>query len=195
MLKRILYYGTIAGLVVGASLFILTVYVHGHDTQSLVAGYLSMLIALSAIFVAIKRHRDADLGGVIRFWPAFGLGLGISLVAGIFYVLAWETALAYTHMDFAGSYAKALIEQQKAQGVSGDALAKFTADMEHFKRQYADPFYRLPMTFIEIFPVGVLVSLISAGLLRNSRFLPATRTSPLTSRTNSDNSDHPAHAP
>jgi hypothetical protein len=180
MLKRILYYGTIAGLVVGTSLFILTVYVHGHGTQSLVAGYLTMLIALSAIFVAIKRHRDADLGGVIKFWPAFGLGLAISFVAGIFYVLAWEAALAYTHMDFAGSYAKAMIEQQKAHGVSGDALAKFTADMEHFKRQYANPFYRLPMTFIEIFPVGVLVSLISAGLLRSSRFFPAAHSLPAT---------------
>jgi len=31
------------------------------------------------------------------------------------------------------------------------------------------------MTFIEIFPVGVLVSLVSAGLLRNSRFLPVRR--------------------
>ena len=52
-------------------------------------------------------------------------------------------------------------------------LAKFTAEMEQFKVQYANPLYRWPMTFIEIFPVGVLVSLISAALLRNRRFLPA----------------------
>lgn len=174
MLKQILYYGAIAGFIVGASLFILTVYVHGHGTQSYVTGYLTMLIALSCIFVAIKRRRDADLGGVIKFWPAFGLGLGISVVAGIFYVLAWEAAVAYTHMDFAGEYAKALIAQQKARGVTGDALAKFTAEMERFKIQYANPLYRLPMTFAEIFPVGVLVSLVSAGLLRNPRFLPRT---------------------
>jgi hypothetical protein len=42
--------------------------------------------------------------------------------------------------------------------------------------QYADPLYRLPMTFIEIFPIGVLVSLIAAALLRNRRFLPVLRT-------------------
>ena len=47
--------------------------------------------------------------------------------------------------------------------------------MERFKQQYANPLFRLPMTFTEVFPVGVLVSLISAGLLRNSRFLPARR--------------------
>jgi hypothetical protein len=45
--------------------------------------------------------------------------------------------------------------------------------MEQFKIRYANPLYRLPMTFAEIFPVGVLVSLVSAGLFRNSRFLPA----------------------
>jgi hypothetical protein len=76
-------------------------------------------------------------------------------------------------LDFAGSYAKAMIAQQQAKGVSAEALAKLTAEMEQFKIQYANPLYRWPMTFVEIFPVGVLVSLISAALLRNSRFLPA----------------------
>jgi hypothetical protein len=45
--------------------------------------------------------------------------------------------------------------------------------MEAFKLQYANPMIRMPMTFAEIFPVGLLVSLVSAGLLRNPRFLPA----------------------
>jgi hypothetical protein len=177
MLKKILVYGAIAGLIVGIPLFAMTVQMNNHPPipYALLLGYSIMLIALSTVFVAIKRRRDADLGGVIAFWPAFGLGLGISIVAGIFYVVAWEAALAFTHMDFAGSYAKAVIAQQQAKGVSGAALAQLTAEMEQFKVQYANPLYRLTMTFAEIFPVGVLVSLVSAGLLRNSRFLPARR--------------------
>jgi hypothetical protein len=177
MLKKILSYGVIAGLLVGIPLFTLSVAWNGHPESpyGYVFGYLTMLIALSTVFVAIKRHRDTDLGGVIRFWPAFGLGLGISLVAGILYVVAWEAALAVTHMEFAGSYAKAVVDQAVAKGMSGEALAKVKAEMELFKQQYANPLYRLPMTFAEIFPVGVLVSLVSAGLLRNSRFLPLRR--------------------
>jgi len=177
MLKRILFYGTVAGLIVGVPLFGMTVAMNGHPplTYGVAIGYLTMLIALSTVFAAIKRRRDGDLGGVIRFWPAFGLGLGISIVAGIFYVVAWEAALAVTHLDFAAGYAKALIAQQQARGVTGEALAKLTADMERFKAQYANPLYRLPMTFAEIFPVGLLVSLVSAALLRNSRFLPARK--------------------
>jgi Protein of unknown function (DUF4199) len=177
MFRRILSYGAVAGLIVAVPLFGLTVAMNGHPPSpyGAVLGYLTMLVALSTVFVAIKRHRDADRGGLIGFWPAFGLGLGISVVAGIFYVLAWEAALAVTHMDFAGDYAKMLIAQQQAKGVTGEALAKYAAEMERFKVQYANPLYRLPMTFAEIFPVGVLVSLVSAGLLRNSRFLPVRR--------------------
>src|SRR5438552_3620035 len=177
MLRKILSYGVAAGLVVGVPLFVMTVG-HGHHQSAPYAvalGYLIMLIALSTVFVAIKRHRDADLGGVIRFWPAFGLGLGISVVAGVLYVATWETAVAITHLDFAGDYAKSMIAHQQAKGASPEALARLTAEMEHFKVQYANPLYRFAMTFAEIFPVGVLVSGVSAALLRNSRFLPARR--------------------
>ena len=177
MLRYTLIYGVIAGLVVGIPLSITTLTMSGHAMMSygMVIGYLMMLIALSAIFLAIKNHRDRDLGGVIRFWPALALGLGVSLVAGVIYVIAWEASCAIGHVDFAGGYAKAMIAQQEAKGVTGAALAKVTAEMEAFKVQYANPLYRWPMTFIEIFPVGVIVSLVSAGLLRNSRFLPARR--------------------
>ena len=102
MLRRILSYGLIAGLLVGVPLSVMTVGLNGHPPlrYGMVLGYTMMLIALSTVFVAIKRHRDRDLGGVIRFWPAFGLGVGISVVAGICYVAAWETAVAIAHMDF-----------------------------------------------------------------------------------------------
>jgi Protein of unknown function (DUF4199) len=178
MFQKILSYGVIAGLCVGVPMFATTVAKHDAP-YGMVVGYLIMLIALSAVFVAVKRHRDADLGGVIKFWPAFAMGLAISFIAGVLYVAAWEAALAVTHMDFAGTYAKSVIEHQQAKGLSGEELAKLRAEMEAFQVQYANPLYRLPMTFIEIFPIGVLVSLVSAGLLRNSRFLPAARSADL----------------
>ena len=176
MLKRILTYGLIAGLLVGVPLSIFTLTAgHNMVEHGMLVGYTIMLVALSTIFVAIKRYRDGELGGVIRFWPAFGLGLGISFVAGLIYVLAWEISCAIAHADFATAYANGIIAQQKAAGASAAQIAKTTAEMAQFKVQYADPLFRLPMTFLEIFPVGVLVSLVSAGLLRNSRFLPARR--------------------
>jgi hypothetical protein len=177
MLRKILQFGSIAGVIVGVPLFGMAVAMSGKPppTYGVILGYATMLIALTAVFIAIKRYRDLELGGVIRFWPAFGLGLGISFVASIFYVFAWEAALAVTGMDFARDYTEMLIEQQRAAGVTGDALTKFAAEMHEFAANYANPLYRMPLTFIEIFPIGVLVSLVSAGLLRNSRFLAARR--------------------
>jgi hypothetical protein len=175
MLRKILFYGAIAGLFVGAFLSAVSIAMasKGMLAYGMVIGYLTMLIGLSAVFVAIKRHRDRELGGVITFWPAFGLGLGISFVASLIYVASWELAVAITHIDFATSYSNFLIEQEKAKGASAEAIAQMSAEMEQFKVQYANPLFRLPMTFVEIFPVGLLVSLVSAGLLRNRGFLPA----------------------
>jgi hypothetical protein len=175
MLRKALSYGLLAGLIAGAPLFIVTLVTRdlSPSTFGMVLGYLTMLVALSIVFVAIKTHRDRQLGGTIGFWPAMSLGLAISFVAALIYVFAWEAALATSGVDFAGDYVRATLEQQKAKGLSAEALAKLAAELEQFKIQYANPLFRMPMTFIEIFPVGVLVSAISAGLLRNSRFMPA----------------------
>lgn len=177
MLKLILKYGLIAGLIVGIPLFGLTVGMNNHlpPAWGMAIGYLTMLIAFTTIFVAIKRRRDVDQGGVIGFWPALGLGLGISVIASIFYVLVWEVAVAVSGVNFADVFTNMMIEQERAKGVSAEVLAKFTTEMEQFRTQYANPFYRMPMTFTEIFPVGVLVSVISAALLRNRRFLALRR--------------------
>jgi hypothetical protein len=181
MLRKILAYGVAAGLIAGLSLSAVVLFDRGssatHGVTGMAIGYLIMLVALSLIFVAIKRHRDEALGGVIRFGPAVVLGLGISVVAGILYVIAWESSVAVAGLDFATSYANSMIAQKRAAGMTGAELARYVAEMEQFKRQYADPLFRWPMTFMEIFPVGLLVSLISAALLRNPRFLPVTRIS------------------
>ena len=176
MWRDIVKYGVIAGLVVGVSM-IASFWATGgempHGWLGMAIGYATMLVAFSAVFVGIKHHRDVAGGGVIRFWPAFGMGLAISFIAALFYVAAWELVQATIVDDFAGSYGESLIAAQKAKGVDAAALAKLTAEMEAFKVQYANPMFRLPMTFAEIFPVGVLVSLISALVLPNPRVLPA----------------------
>lgn len=170
MLRTILIHGIIGGLIVGGLLSVIVLNFEGAmGGYGMAIGYLIMLIGLSTIFVAIKRQRDVAQGGVIRFWSAFGLGLGISLVAGIIYTLCWNLALNRIGIDaFVDKFAVAQLK-----GLSGEALVKATAQVEAFRTSYHNPFFRLPMTFIEIFPVGVLVSLVSAGLLCNSRFLPA----------------------
>lgn len=176
MLRTILTYGVLAGLVVTVPMnLMLALYPSGHMTTSLITGYALMLLALTFVFFGVRRHRDKVLGGVIKFLPALGIGLGISVVAGIMYVIGWEISLAVTNYTFINDYTASMIAAERAKGVSGPELDAFITQMDQMKAQYANPLFRLPMTFVEIFPVGVLVSLISAALLRFSRFLPARR--------------------
>ena len=170
MLRTILAFGAAAGALVVLPMYVIPANA-GWDT--LYTGYLIMILALSLIFVATKRYRDKTLGGVIRFLPALLIGLGVSVVAGLFYVAGWEVSLRLTNFAFVDDYSRAMMAAAHAKGASAARLAKVAAEMATFKAQYANPLYRLPMTFMEIFPVGVLISLLAAGLLRNPRFLPA----------------------
>jgi hypothetical protein len=173
MSRIILIFGIAAGLIVAVPMDLMLAHAeHGSAATSLFTGYLMMVLALSMVFFGVKRLRDHELGGAIRFVPALLAGLGISAVAGVIYVIGWEITLAVTDFEFIDSYSTAAVEAARAKGASAAEVAAVMAKMDEFRRQYANPLFRLPMTFIEIFPVGCLISLVSAALLRNSRFLP-----------------------
>ena len=174
MSRIILIFGVAAGLIVAVPMCLLVANAEpGSAATSHFTGYLIMLLALSLVFLGVKRLRDRELGGVIRFVPALLAGLGISAVASVIYVIGWEITLAITDFSFIDTYSNAAVEAARAKGASAAEVEAVVAQMAEFRQQYANPLFRLPVTFIEIFPVGLLVSLITAALLRNSRFLPA----------------------
>ena len=171
MFRIMIVYGAIAGVITIALMSLGMML--GDGTGSQVQGYLTMLVVLSLIFVGIKRYRDKELGGVIKFLPAFGLGVGIAAVAGVFYVLSWEASLHLTDFAWMENYKQSAIEGYEAKGLTGEALAEKTEALEAMMVNYRNPLIRLPITFLEIFPVGLLVALISAAMLRNPKVLPA----------------------
>ncbi|MEP2103918.1 MAG: DUF4199 domain-containing protein [Parasphingorhabdus sp.] len=172
--KIAIIYGLISGAIVIGTMMIGLLSSGGQGFfASEYFGYLMMLIALSMIFVGIKRYRDLELGGVIKFLPALGFGLAIATIAAMVYVCVWEIYLFNTDYVFIEEYTSTMVEAKKAEGLSGAALDQLVVEMEDMKANYAKPYIRLPMTFLEIFPVGLIISLLSAGLLRNPKLLPA----------------------
>ena len=169
MKRIILVYGSIASVVLLA-LFGVTMAIGLH---SMVVGYLSMLIALSFVFVGTKKYRDVERGGVIGFGAAFGVGIGIALVASLFYVLGWEAYLYATDYTFMPEYIASEVDAKRAAGASAAELAAFRAEMQGYVDSYENPVLRMLMTLSEIAPVGLLVALVSAALLRNRRFMAA----------------------
>src|SRR5262245_60780327 len=169
-----LTYGFLSGLVIILTMITGIVF-SGRESffSSEWFGYLVMLVALTFIFVGVKRYRDVERGGVIKFVPAFLMGLAIAAAAAVAYVGVWEIYLAMTDYKFMDQYIAGIMRAKQAAGMSGAALAEEMAKLESMRANYANPLFRIPMTFLEIFPVGLLVSLVSALLLRNPKLLPA----------------------
>jgi len=173
-LRYSLIYGGLASFVLAMFIAVIGLL---HEKVAFVAslafGYSVMLVAMSFIFVGVKRYRDVEGGGVIGFPRALGLGLLIALIACIGYTLIWEAYLAATHYRFMDDYIAATIAKAQATGKSAADIAKMNADFDAMRAIYANPLSRMAITASEVAPVGVLVAFVSAGLLRFAKFLPA----------------------
>ena len=173
MFRSIAVYGLLAGLIVTIPMDLAMVFAHSDSVfKGMVFGYLTMIVGLTGVFLGIKHVRDRVFGGAIKFWQALLVGLGISAVASFIYVLGWELTLALTDHELVGAYSQAMVAAVKNRGGTVAEIQQAIADAAEFARMYRNPASRMSITFIEMFPVGVLISLISAALLRNTRLLP-----------------------
>ncbi len=163
MKKNIIVYGLISGLIISA-LMAVTVsmcYNSGSFDSSILLGYASMLIAFSMIFVGIKNYRGRYNGGIISFGKAFKIGLFISLIASTIYVVVWLIEERLFFPDFMEKYSAHEITKLQASGISATELASKTKELEQAKEWYKNPFLKISMTFMEILPVGLDITLIS----------------------------------
>lgn len=175
-MRHVFTYGSLAGLVI-ISVMLTGILVADRDSffASMYFGFLVMFVAMAFMFMGVKRYRDVELGGVIRFWPALKLGLGIAVVAALAYILVWEIYLASTGYRFMDDYLAGIASDMRAAGRSPAEVAAAMEQHRWVKDNYPNPLIRVPITFLEIFPVGLIVAFVSAGLLRNPRVLPARR--------------------
>jgi Protein of unknown function (DUF4199) len=171
--RIILVYGVIAGVTVALLMRVAMMLFPEGGTAGMVAGFSSMIIALTFVFIGVKRYRDVELGGVIRFGKALAVGFGIAAIATVLYVAAWELYLYFTNYTFMDEYTRIALEQAQKAGKSAAEVAALAKEMDGFKVLYANPLSRWAVTAMEISPVAILMPVISAALLRNSAFMPA----------------------
>ena len=158
-MRYALVYGLIAGAIAIGVIIAGMIFAPGSRVfQSVWFGYLVMIVSMTFIFAGVRRYRDLEKGGVIRFQPALGMGLAIAAVAVLAYVLIWEIYLAATHYAFIDHY---------FGGSDPESVA--------WRGWYSNPLNRLWMTTQELGPVGLVMAFFSAALLRNPRLLPARR--------------------
>lgn len=177
MKKIVLTYGLMAGSIVAAMMFAtLPLWDSGvlnFDNGELV-GYTTMVIALSMIFFGIKSYRDNYSKGSITFWDGCKIGLLITFIASLMYALAWEISYATMSGDFTKEMSDHYLEELRSGSVSPEELKKAEEEWASFSEMYKNPVVRFGVTLMEIAPVGILITLLSAGLLRRKEFFPST---------------------
>lgn len=177
MKKIVLVYGAMAGAIAGGMLFISTSLLLDEiltfDSGTLV-GYTTMVVALSLIFFGVKSYRDQQLGGAITFGKALGVGVLITLVASCLYALAWEVCYHTVATGFMDRMTDYYMQEKRGQGATAAELEEYAGKINEMAVMYQNPFIRFGMTVMEILPVGAVLALLSAALLRKKAFLPAT---------------------
>ena len=102
----------------------------------------------------------------MTFGRALTVGLLITLVSTVCYVATWELLYFRMAPGFSERYARYAIERAQASGASAQEIEVTRRQMETFRRMYDNPLTNAAITFLEPTPIGVLVSVISAAVLR-----------------------------
>jgi hypothetical protein len=174
MKKVILTYGIISGVIVASMMWLTQPLLRDgsiHLENGMLIGYTTMVIALSLVFFGVKSYRDQTLGGAITFGGAFKVGILIALISSVMYAVSWEFYYNLIAPDFMEWYSQFQIDKMIKDGESQEAITKAKDEFQKFGELYKNFFIRFGMTMLEILPVGLIVTLISAGLLRKKEFL------------------------
>ena len=165
--KTVLTFGLIGGAIMAAMMFATLPFVDkiGFDKGEIV-GYTTMILAFMLVFFGIRSYRENVSDGRITFGRAFAVGILITVVSCVCYVIAWEILYFKFMPDFVDKYASYMVEKVRASGASQQIIDAKLQEMNSFKVMYDNPFINAAITFCEPFPVGLLVTLISAAILR-----------------------------
>jgi hypothetical protein len=160
MKNTVLKFGLISGILVVLSMIV--TFILFKDAEWVMTeswGYTSMLLILSLIYFGIREHKHKNLGGTIKFGQAFLTGLYISLICSVMYSIAWMV-ISYSDPQMVDDMLKGYY-LPKGTEASPEKLK----EVEDAIKLYENPAYRFGMTSMEILPVGLLLSLIFAGIL------------------------------
>jgi len=175
MKKIVLIFGLITGLLAGGQMWLLMSAVNTGAIDfdnGAVVGYATMIIAFSMVFFGIKACRDSQ-GGRITFLKGLQVGILITLIASFCYAVSWELYYPKIGDEFMQKYTTYYLDKMKADGASDSEIQTARVEGEQFVEMYKNFFVRFAFSLIEILPVGIIVTLVSAGLLRRRELLPA----------------------
>jgi hypothetical protein len=167
MKKTVLTFGLISGVVSSLLMLATVPFIDriGFD-HGLIVGYTAIVLSFLLVFFGIRSYRDNVGGGAISLGRGLAVGLLITLISSAFYVATWEVIYFKFMPDFADKFTAHSIAQARAHGATPEELAAKEQQGREFKAMYDQPLYNIAMTFMEPAPIGLLVTVVSAAVLR-----------------------------
>lgn len=170
MKRIVLVYGFIAGAMLSAFMLITLPFLEKiGSANGYIVGYTGMVLGFLMIYFGVRSYRDNVGGGKVSFGRAFAVGVLITILSSACYVATWEVVYYKLMPDFGDKLAAQSVEKAKQSGATGAELAAQTQKIEEFKVMYAKPLYNIALTLLEPLPVGLLFTLVSAGVLSRKR--------------------------
>jgi Protein of unknown function (DUF4199) len=169
MKSTVLTWGLISGGIASAMLLLTVPFQEriGFEHAETI-GYTLIVASLLPVYFGIRSYRE-QAGGSLTFGRAFTVGLLITLLSCVCYVITWEIVYFTLAPGFAEKYAAYAIEQAKQSGASQAQLDETARQMRQFKELYDKPLFNAAITFLEPFPIGLIVTTVSAGVLRKRK--------------------------
>jgi hypothetical protein len=84
-------------------------------------------------------------------------------------VATWELIYFQLAPGFMANYQAYAVEQARAAGATPAEIQRKVVEMQEFAKLYQNPAVNAAMTFLEPLPVGLVMSLVSAGILSRRR--------------------------
>ena len=167
MKKTVLTFGLLAGVVISVLMdgSVLLSDKIG-SSHSLLLGYANLVASFLLVYFGIRSYRDNTLAGQISFGRAFTCGILIALITSICYVAMWEVLYFNFMPHFMDGYFAAQIQRIQSAGLDPATTAARVAAIQHSQQLYQNPLVNLAYTFIEPFPVGFIITFVSAAVLR-----------------------------
>ena len=170
MKKIVLTFGLISGVL--CSLLMVSTLPFGEKIgfdKAAYVGYTILVASFLLVYFGIRRYRDTAGFGQITFARGFAVGILITLITCVFYVVTWEILYFNFMHGFMDQYAAYTVQKLKDSGASAAAVQAQVQAMAKYKQQYENPLFNSMITFIEPFPVGLVITLISALVLRRHK--------------------------
>jgi hypothetical protein len=169
-MKNILIrYGLIGGLIVSVLMTASMPLWHFPEDYSLalISGYVSILLSLSAVFMAVKNYRDRYNNGKISFGKAFLIGIYITLIAGSIYSLSFIVYNEMTDGAFYDMFRDMQVEEVNKMNISEADKATKISEVDKEVKMMSNPVVIfLFSTIVEYGFPGLIVSLLAAAILR-----------------------------